>query len=77
MSRILQKVLYSVLKAFLRAYQLILSPIIGKQCRFVPSCSQYAILALQKHGISKGLLLATKRIFRCHPWGKSSGLDLP
>ncbi|MDR1366011.1 MAG: membrane protein insertion efficiency factor YidD [Holosporales bacterium] len=77
MPSLLQKSLQNALKTFLRAYQLILSPIIGKQCRFVPSCSQYAILALQKYGVSKGMLMAMKRLLRCHPWSKSSGLDLP
>jgi len=52
-----------------RAYQLLLSPMLPRSCRFDPSCSQYAIDALRLHGPVTGLWLAVKRIFRCHPWG--------
>jgi hypothetical protein len=51
----------------IRIYQLVLSPLLGPACRFVPSCSQYAIQALQKYGFIKGSWLAVKRISRCHP----------
>jgi len=52
----------------IRAYQIVLSPVFGQHCRFTPSCSNYAIEALQKHGILRGSWLATKRLFSCHPW---------
>jgi putative membrane protein insertion efficiency factor len=57
-----------VLIAFIKLYQITLSPFFGQQCRFSPTCSQYAIESLQKHGIFKGLLLTIKRLSHCHPW---------
>ena len=53
----------------IRFYQLAISPWMGPKCRFTPTCSQYAIVALQKYGPMKGLWLAVKRLSRCHPWG--------
>lgn len=50
-------------------YQYVLSPLLQPSCRFVPSCSQYAVEALKIHGPLKGLILATWRILRCNPWG--------
>lgn len=64
----MQKIITSLLVALVKGYQLALSPFFGQQCRFTPSCSQYAIEALQAHGSAKGLLLIVKRISRCHPW---------
>lgn len=52
-----------------RGYQRILSPLKPPTCRFLPTCSAYAIEALQRHGAVKGGWLATRRICRCHPWG--------
>lgn len=57
-----------------RAYQVVVSPWLGSNCRYQPSCSRYAIEALQQHGVWHGSRLATKRILRCHPWG-DSGYD--
>jgi uncharacterized protein len=54
--------------AMVRLYQLLIAPLLGANCRFQPSCSQYAIDALKKYGFFKGSWLATKRIFRCHPF---------
>lgn len=56
------------------AYRLVISPMIGTNCRYEPSCSAYAIEALEIHGALKGSWLALKRICRCHPWG-GSGID--
>jgi putative membrane protein insertion efficiency factor len=53
----------------IRLYQLILSPYLGRACRHTPSCSHYAIEAIQEWGIFKGLYLGTRRILRCNPWG--------
>lgn len=53
----------------IRAYQLLLSPMLGASCRFTPTCSQYGIQAVRKHGPFKGGWLTVKRISRCHPWG--------
>ncbi len=67
-------VVVSLLRALLRAYQLVLSPLIGPACRFAPSCSEYAREALQVHGPTQGTLLAARRLSRCHPW-HAGGLD--
>ena len=57
-----------------RFYQLCISPLKPPSCRFTPTCSQYAIEALRKHGPIKGLYLTIRRLLRCHPWG-GSGYD--
>lgn len=54
--------------ALVKLYRLFLSPFIGQHCRFTPTCSQYAIEALQVHGGIKGTYLAAHRLSRCHPW---------
>ncbi|MGZ3376422.1 MAG: membrane protein insertion efficiency factor YidD [Phenylobacterium sp.] len=59
----------------LRAYKLTLSPLIGRQCRFLPTCSEYAADALIGHGPRRGGALAIRRLCRCHPWGGQSGYD--
>lgn len=53
----------------IRGYQLLLSPLLGAHCRFDPTCSSYAIQAIQEHGTVRGSWLAARRIGRCHPWG--------
>jgi hypothetical protein len=58
----------------IRFYQLSISPLLGAHCRHTPSCSQYAIEAIQEWGPLKGIWLGVKRIARCHPWG-TSGYD--
>ena len=66
-----------VKKAFIksiRLYQKVLSPLLGQNCRFHPTCSQYAIEALDRHGVLYGSFLALKRIIKCNPWG-GSGID--
>ena len=57
-----------------RAYQLLLSPFAGGACRFTPSCSEYAVEAITEHGVVRGLMLAIRRVGRCHPFGRS-GFD--
>ncbi len=57
-----------------KLYQWLLSPLLGKNCRFEPTCSNYMIQALQEWGPFKGLYLGLKRITKCHPWG-SHGPD--
>ncbi len=59
---------------FIRFYQIAISPLLGPRCRYIPTCSQYALEALQTHGAVGGVWLSTKRICRCHPWG-GSGFD--
>ena len=53
----------------IRIYQTTLSPLLGRNCRFQPSCSQYFYEAVVVYGILQGSLLAAKRVIRCHPWG--------
>jgi putative membrane protein insertion efficiency factor len=60
--------------ALVRAYQLTLSPWFGGACRFSPSCSHYAIEAIERHGLRRGGWLAVRRLARCHPFG-SFGAD--
>lgn len=55
-------------------YRACISPMLPPACRYVPTCSQYAVEAVMKHGILRGGWLALKRILRCHPWG-GSGYD--
>ncbi|CAG0976074.1 Putative membrane protein insertion efficiency factor [Burkholderiales bacterium] len=57
-----------VLTAAIRGYQYVLRPMLGNNCRFFPSCSDYAREAIERHGAAKGSWLATKRICRCHPY---------
>ncbi|MDX2463836.1 MAG: membrane protein insertion efficiency factor YidD [Porticoccus sp.] len=57
-----------ILILIIRAYQYLLSPLIGPSCRFYPSCSCYAQEALERHGVIKGGWLALRRLLRCHPW---------
>lgn len=52
----------------LRAYRYAISPLLGDNCRFYPSCSEYAVTAIARHGAVKGLWLAMRRLLRCHPW---------
>jgi len=52
----------------IKGYQLILSPFFGQQCRFYPTCSQYAVEAIHKHGAVRGSYYMVHRLCRCHPW---------
>jgi putative membrane protein insertion efficiency factor len=58
-----------LLRALIRAYQWIVAPVIGVNCRFAPSCSEYACEAIDRHGALGGAYLAARRLLRCHPWG--------
>ena len=64
----------SLLLSLVRLYQYLISPLLGPRCRFHPSCSHYAIEALEKHGARRGGWLAVKRIARCHPF-RPGGFD--
>lgn len=70
----LTKLVSELLILPVRFYQLCISPMLPRSCRFTPTCSQYAVEALRKHGPLKGSWLAIRRILRCHPWG-GSGYD--
>ena len=58
----------------IRVYQTILSPFVGQHCRFYPTCSSYAVEAVEKHGAARGLWLSIRRLSRCHPWHEG-GVD--
>ena len=62
------------MRAMIRAYQLLVAPVLPASCRYYPSCSHYAAEAIGRHGPWCGLDLATRRLLRCHPWA-GSGYD--
>ncbi|MCM1489705.1 MAG: membrane protein insertion efficiency factor YidD [Muribaculum sp.] len=64
----------TLLLGMIRFYQYAISPHTPPSCRYVPTCSQYAVEAIQKYGVLKGGWLSIKRLSRCHPWG-GSGFD--
>lgn len=66
-----------LLLGLIRFYQYAISPLLPPRCRYSPTCSRYAVLALQKYGVFKGSWLAIKRICRCHPWGGCGHDPLP
>lgn len=63
-----------LLVAVVRAYQIVVSPFLGQTCRYYPSCSAYAVTALETHGALRGTWLAVRRLGRCHPWAPG-GVD--
>ena len=63
-----------VLIGLLKAYRLLISPLYGQRCRYYPSCSAYALEAVQTHGALRGSWLAVRRVGRCHPWSPG-GVD--
>ena len=63
-----------IVVALVHTYQLLLSPFLGGACRFEPSCSNYAVTAIEQHGVLAGGRLAVRRILKCHPFGPH-GLD--
>ena len=68
------RLLSLAIRAMIRAYQLLVAPIVPPSCRYYPSCSHYAAEAVARHGAGRGSLLALRRLSRCHPWG-GSGYD--
>ena len=58
----------------IRAYQRVISPVFGQHCKYYPSCSEYAVQAIQSYGILRGLVLAGWRLLRCNPWSHG-GVD--
>lgn len=61
----------------IRGYQYLISPFMAPSCRYTPSCSNYAIEAFQRFGFFRGFILATRRIFTCHPWGQCGHDPVP
>jgi putative membrane protein insertion efficiency factor len=64
----MRKILTFPLVMLIRAYRYLISPLLGPRCRYTPSCSEYALEALQSHGLLRGLWLTLKRVGSCHPW---------
>ena len=70
----MRKIASKLLIFLIKVYQVTLSPLLGANCRYMPTCSAYSVEAIQVHGPVKGLWLSIKRILSCHPWG-GSGID--
>ncbi|MBT5877173.1 MAG: membrane protein insertion efficiency factor YidD [Candidatus Latescibacteria bacterium] len=64
----IQRCCISAVVAVIKVYQLVISPLLPSHCRFHPTCSEFAILALRKHGFLSGSVKACRRILRCHPF---------
>lgn len=63
-----------ILSALIQVYRYLISPVLGPRCRYLPTCSEYALEAIETHGPLAGCWLALRRVVRCHPWG-GSGYD--
>jgi len=61
----------------LRLYRVVISPLYGDVCRYYPSCSAYALGAIQQHGVVRGIWMGSRRIARCHPWAAGGVDDVP
>ncbi len=70
----MKKIFVFPLVIIIKLYQFVISPLTPPSCRYSPTCSQYALEALKKYGIIKGVSLTFKRLIKCHPWG-GSGYD--
>lgn len=70
----LNKALAAIMIALIKLYQYTLSPLVGRQCRYLPTCSNYGLEAIRKYGPFKGGWLTLKRVLSCNPWG-GSGYD--
>tara|TARA_B100000287_G_scaffold197302_1_gene186408 strand:+ start:363 stop:614 length:252 start_codon:yes stop_codon:yes gene_type:complete len=71
-------ILTLILIKFIRGYKFLISPLLGHSCRYLPTCSEYCIEALETHGLLKGILMSLKRIITCHPiklLGGGEGFD--
>jgi putative membrane protein insertion efficiency factor len=63
--------------AFIRFYQKIISPLLGSNCRYYPTCSHYMVGAIEKYGVARGGWMGLQRIMRCHPWHKGGYDPVP
>ena len=63
------KILTKIVIKIIKFYQYLISPLLGNNCRYLPTCSEYTVQSLKQFGIIKGLSLSSKRIMKCHPWG--------
>ena len=71
----MKRVLIFPLVKLIRLYQILISPYLGSNCKFSPTCSNYSIEALKKYGLIKGFYLTSIRILKCNPWNKNCGFD--
>lgn len=67
----------SVLLSLLAVYRYAISPLLGSNCRFMPSCSEYAVEAIKRHGSLRGSWLSMRRVMRCHPWNPGGHDPVP
>ena len=65
----LNKIITNHIIVIIKFYQFLISPILGQNCRYLPTCSEYIIQSIKKFGIFKGTFLSLRRISKCHPWG--------
>ncbi len=72
-----RNVVNKLLSLFIRGYRYAVSPLLGMHCRFHPSCSAYALEALERYGTARGAWLALRRLMRCHPWHPGGYDPLP
>ncbi len=70
----IKKILRFIFVLPIKFYRYVISPYTPSSCRHVPTCSEYAVQAVEKHGIAKGFVLGIKRLSKCHPWG-TTGYD--
>ena len=71
MVNVFEKSIKTLILILLKIYKFLISPFLGNNCRFLPSCSDYAYEVITDKGVIKGGVLAIKRLTKCHPWGKS------
>ena len=69
------KIIVNILIGLIKIYKMVISPYLAPSCRYLPTCSNYAIECLKTHGLMKGLFKATKRILSCHPFSKRDVFD--
>ena len=65
----INKIITHPIIVIIKFYQFFISPILGQNCRYLPTCSEYSIQSIKKFGILKGTFISLKRISKCHPWG--------
>lgn len=65
----------NIMKALVRGYSYAVSPLLGPNCRYHPTCSAYAVEAIEAHGALRGGYLAIRRVLKCHPWGRGPFID--
>ncbi len=75
--RFVRRVPLLVLVGLIRGYQSVISPMTGPTCKYYPSCSQYALVAIRRHGVLRGGRLAVWRLLRCNPWSRGGVDDVP